>query len=316
MNHGDLPDITIVSPMWNESEGAAAFLAVLVEQVDEVGGTVEILIVDDGSTDSTPQILAEWETKITNVRVLTLSRNFGHQAAITAGVFAARGNAVIVMDSDLQDPPSLIPEMIRKWREGADVVYAVRNSRHGETAFKKISASIFYRVLGKLSNTSIPADTGDFRLMGRNVVEALRAMPERDRYMRGLVSWVGFNQVPVYFDRAERFKGDTKYSLSKMIRLGTAGIVGFSDKPLYLAISFGLGALGLAFLGLVFVISSLIFGWGDLVRGWASVVVIVMFFSAVQLIFLGVIGIYISRIFIEAKQRPMYLVKTDSYSKN
>jgi glycosyltransferase involved in cell wall biosynthesis len=316
MNHGDSTDITIVSPMWNESEGAAAFLAALVEQVVEVDGTVEILIVDDGSTDSTPEILAEWESKITNMRVLTLSRNFGHQAAITAGIFAARGQAVIVMDSDLQDPPSLIPKMIQKWREGADVVYAVRNSRSGETAFKKMSASLFYKVLGKLSSTSIPADTGDFRLMGRNVVEALRTMPERDRYMRGLVSWVGFNQVPVYFDRAERFKGDTKYSLSKMIRLGTSGIVGFSDKPLYLAISFGLSALGLAFLGLVFVISSLIFGWGDLVRGWASVVVIVMFFSAVQLIFLGVIGIYISRIFMEAKQRPMFIVKKDSYTKN
>jgi dolichol-phosphate mannosyltransferase len=310
------PDITIVSPMWNEAEGAESFMSALTDQVARLPESVEILIVDDGSTDKTPKILRDWASRNTNVRVLTLTRNFGHQAAITAGVFAARGSAVIVMDSDLQDPPSLIPEMLSKWREGADVVYAVRKSRSGETIFKRATASIFYRILGKLSSTPIPADTGDFRLMSRDVVEALRSMPERDRYMRGMVAWVGFKQVPVYFHRAERVQGDTKYSLGKMIRLGTSGIVGFSDKPLYLAVSFGFAAMGLAFVGLVFVISSIVFGWGDLVRGWASVVVAVMFFSAVQLIFLGVIGLYISRIFIEAKQRPMFLIKRDSLNQD
>lgn len=316
MNVGDTPAITIVSPMWNEEEGANDFLSALVTQVSDLKDSVEILIVDDGSLDNTPEILRTWESRKVGVRVITLSRNFGHQAAITAGVFAARGSAVIVMDSDLQDPPSVIPQMIEKWRDGADVVYAVRNSRSGETTFKKVSAKLFYRLLGKLSNTPIPADTGDFRLMSRDVVEALRSMPERDRYMRGLVAWVGFNQVPLYFDRAERFKGETKYPLSKMIRLGISGIVGFSDKPLYLAVTFGFAAMGLAFLGLVFVISSIVFGWGDLVRGWASVIVTVMFFSAVQLIFLGVMGLYISRVFVEAKQRPMYLVKRDSINQS
>jgi len=312
MPHDSTPKVSIVAPMWNEAEGADLFLTELVAQVARLDMSCEILIVDDGSTDGTADILSRWQTKVPLLRVVTLSRNFGHQAAITAGVFAARGESVIVMDSDLQDPPGLIPEMIENWQKGADVVYAVRRSRSGETLFKRASASLFYRVLGRLSSTPIPADTGDFRLMSREVVEALRSMPERDRYMRGMVSWVGFRQVPVYFDRAERAKGETKYPLSKMIRLGTAGIVGFSDKPLYLAVTFGFAAMGLAFVGLLYVVLSIIFGWGDLVRGWASVVVAVMFFSAVQLIFLGVIGLYISRVFVEAKQRPLYIVKQDS----
>lgn len=316
MNHDSALELTVVAPMWNEAEGAALFLGELIKQVSTLNVDCEILIVDDGSTDATAEILRLWESRVSNLRVLSLSRNFGHQAAITAGVFAARGRAVIVMDSDLQDPPSLIPEMLEKWRGGADVVYAVRLSRSGETLFKRASASLFYKLLGKMSSTSIPADTGDFRLMDREVVEALRSMPERDRYMRGMVSWVGFNQVPVYFDRAERVKGETKYPLSKMIRLGTAGIVGFSDKPLYLAVTFGFAAMGLAFLGLLYVALSIVFGWGDLVRGWASVVVAVMFFSAVQLIFLGVIGLYISRVFVEAKQRPLFIIKRDSLNDN
>ena len=244
-----------------------------------------------------------------DVQVVSLSRNFGHQAAITAGVFAATGDAVVVLDSDLQDPPELIGQMVGEWQAGADVVYAVRRERDGETWFKRTSAAAYYRLLRWLSETDIPADTGDFRLMSREVVEALRSMPERDRYMRGMVAWVGFTQVPITFDRAQRHGGRTKYSLGRMMRLGTAGVVGFSDKPLYIAIGFGLLVMVLAFVGLLYVVLSSIFGWGDLVRGWASVVISVMFFAAVQLIFLGVIGIYVSRVFVEAKGRPLYLVK-------
>jgi polyisoprenyl-phosphate glycosyltransferase len=311
-HNSEPPVITIVSPMWNEAQGVDKFLREVISEADKLALECEILIVDDGSSDGTSEKLMAWTESESRLRVITFSRNFGHQAAISAGVFAAHGSAVIVIDSDLQDPPAVIPELVEAWQSGADVAYAVRRSRSGESFFKRSSASLFYRLLGKLSDTPIPADTGDFRIMSRQVVEVLRSMPERDRYMRGMVAWVGFNQVPVYFDRAERFSGNSKYSMTRMVRLGLAGIVGFSDKPLYLAVIFGFGAMGLAILGLLFVVLSIIFSWGDLVRGWASVVVAVMFFSAVQLIFLGVVGLYISRIFVEAKQRPLYVVKADS----
>jgi polyisoprenyl-phosphate glycosyltransferase len=296
--------------MWNEAESAEAFLTALTAQLDALTDLdVEILIVDDGSTDGTAAILREWQSRRADLSVVSLSRNFGHQAAITAGLFSATGDAVVIMDSDLQDPPDLIPPMVEQWRSGADVVYAVRRERKGESAFKRGTASAYYRMLRWLSDTDIPADTGDFRLVTREVVEALRSMPERDRYMRGMVAWVGFHQVPLEFDRPERAAGSTKYSLGRMMRLGTAGVVGFSDKPLYIAIGFGFVMMLLALLGLGYVVLSSIFGWGDLVRGWASVIISVMFFSAVQLIFLGVIGIYVSRVFVESKGRPLYIVK-------
>lgn len=302
--------LSVVSPMWNEGESADAFLTELTRCVDTLEGLdTEILIVDDGSTDDTALVLAQWTKRRPDLTVVTLSRNFGHQAAITAGVFAATGDAVVILDSDLQDPPDLIAEMVEQWRAGADVVYAVRRERQGETWFKRASAAGYYRLLRSLSDTDIPADTGDFRLITREVVEALRSMPERDRYMRGMVAWVGFTQVPVHFDRSERHAGRTKYSLGRMVRLGTAGVVGFSDKPLYLAIGLGFLVMALALLGLLYVVLSIVFGWGDLVRGWASVVISVMFFAAVQLIFLGVIGIYVSRVFVESKGRPLYIVR-------
>lgn len=306
------PLLSVVSPMWNEAESADAFLTALTEQLDAMPDVdAEILVVDDGSTDGTGAILRSWSQRRPDITIVSLSRNFGHQAAITAGVFAARGQAVVVMDSDLQDPPELIPRMVESWRDGADVVYAVRRERRGESAFKRGTAAAYYRLLRWMSDTDIPADTGDFRLMSREVVEALRSMPERDRYMRGMVAWVGFTQVPLEFDRSERHAGATKYSLGRMIRLGTAGVVGFSDKPLYVAVGLGFGGMVLAFLGLVYVVLSALFGWGDLVRGWASVIITVLFLSAVQLVFLGVIGIYVSRVFVEAKGRPLYIVRKD-----
>lgn len=303
------PVLSVVSPMWNEADSVDAFLAELSRVLDSMNIPVEVVIVDDGSIDGTSERLKAWQVSLPYLRTLTLSRNFGHQAAITAGVFEARGEAVVVMDSDLQDPPDVIPDLVQAWREGADVAYAVRRQREGETFFKRSSASLFYRTLRALSTTEIPVDTGDFRLMSRQVVEALRQLPERDRFMRGLVAWVGFNQVPVEFDRAVRHAGKTKYSLARMLRLGSSGIVGFSDKPLYLTVITGFIVMAGAALGLVYILLSLLLGWGNLVPGWASMMVIVMFFASVQLIFLGVVGIYVSRIFVEVKQRPLYVIR-------
>ena len=304
------PTLSVVAPVFNEVNSIERFVTTTQDVLLGLGESFEIILVDDGSTDGSDLVIHDLMTRIPQLRAISLSRNFGHQAAITAGVFEASGAAVVVMDSDLQDPPEVIPDLVQAWHDGADVAYAVRLNREGESTFKRTTASAFYRMLRSLSDIDIPADTGDFRLMSRDVVEALRDLPERDRFMRGLVSWVGFTQVPVYFNRAERHAGITKYSLGRMLRLGTSGIVGFSDKPLYVTIFTGLIVLGLAFVGLTYIVLSLIFGWGDLVRGWASVMVIVMFFSAVQLIFLGVLGAYMSRIFIEVKRRPLYVIRS------
>lgn len=305
--------ISIVSPMFNEEETADKFLEVLFGQCDELAiEAFEVVIVDDGSADHTHQILKRWSAQRPELRVIRLSRNFGHQAAITAGIAAANGDCVVVMDSDLQDPPSVIPLMLERWRSGVDVVYAVRRKRDGDTWLKKRLAHAFYRVLGRLSDTPIPTDTGDFRLMSRNVVNTLNAMPERDRYIRGMVSWVGFTQEPLEFDRAGRHAGEPKYSLGKSMRLAMAGIVGFSDKPLFVTMWVGMWAMVLAVLGLLWIGLSAIFGWGEQLRGWTSLAVIVLFFSAVQLIFLGIVGLYISRIFQESKHRPIYVIGSDT----
>ena len=305
--------VSIVAPMFNEESNVPVF----VEQVCAVVGSLpqyrfEIVLIDDGSSDTTVLEAKRARDKYPSVRVIELSRNFGHQAAITAGVFSATGECVVVMDSDLQDPPSVIPHLLEAWETGADVAYAVREQRKGESIFKRTTAAVYYKILRGLSDTDIPANVGDFRLMSRRVVETLRSMPERDRYMRGMVSWVGFNQVAVPYDRDARHAGESKYPLTKMIKLGLSGVIGFSDKPLFVAIYSGMTVLALACLGLGYIALSLLFGWGSVVRGWTSVVVSVMFFSAVQLIFMGVIGLYVSRIFVEAKQRPLFVVKSDT----
>lgn len=314
-NTSESTTLSIVSPMLDEQDGVDEFMTEVLRVCDSLDvDSFEILIVDDGSTDATPEKLQAWADRRPEVRVLTLSRNFGHQAAITAGVFHAAGDAVIVMDADLQDPPDVIPTMVERWRAGVDVVYGVRRTRDGDSWIKRTVAGIFYRLLRWLSDTDIPADAGDFRLMARPVVEVLKALPERDRYTRGLVAWSGFVQEPVYFDRPERFAGTTKYPVGKMMHLATAGVVGFSDKPLFLTIGFGLGAMILAVLGLIWVIVSTIFSWGEQIRGWTSMAVLIMFFSAVQLIFLGIVGVYISRIFVETKHRPIFIIERDSRS--
>ncbi|HKT12284.1 MAG TPA: glycosyltransferase family 2 protein [Terriglobia bacterium] len=268
----------------------------------------EIIYVDDGSTDGTAAVLRELQANDSCVRVVRLSRNFGHQVAITAGLEHSAGDAVVIIDADLQDPPEVVGEFLARWRAGYDVIYGVRTDRPGETAFKLWTAKVFYRIINRLSDTNIPLDTGDFRLMDRAAVDALLSMPERDRFVRGMVSWLGFSQVAVPYTRAARFAGTTKYPLFKMLRLATDGILSFSIMPLRLATWTGFAASGLAILGILYALYAHFFA-AHLVRGWTSSVIAFLFIGGVQLICLGIIGEYVGRIYGESKRRPLYFVR-------
>ncbi len=242
------------------------------------------------------------------MRVLALSRNFGHQMAVTAGLQHVAGHVVVLIDADLQDPPEVIVEMLDRWRQGADVVYGVRTEREGETAFKRGTASAFYRLLARLTDVAIPLDTGDFRLMDRTVGDAFLAMPERDRFVRGMVAWTGFRQEPVLYRRAARLAGETGWPLRKMLRFAVDGIVSFSLAPLRLATWLGLLAAGLALAGIVYAVALRLLtdAW---VSGWTSLFIAILFMGGVQLVLLGILGEYVGRIYGEVKRRPLYLVK-------
>lgn len=290
----------LIGELYRRLKGA---LAALGDEYDH-----EIVFVNDGSTDgSLPQLRALADAD-PNVRVIDLSRNFGHQLAITAGIDAASGDAVVVIDGDLQDPPEVIAEMLAKWEEGYAVVYGQRRSRAGESALKRVTARWFYRLLNSLSDTPLPLDTGDFRLMDRAVVDALCSMREEARYIRGMVSWLGFKQYALPYDRDARYAGTTKYTLSKMLRLATNGVMSFSVKPLTLMIDFGVLVTLAAFVLLVWAIIMRIARPEAVVEGWASTMVIILFLGGVQLISLGVLGAYVGRAFMETKRRPLYLV--------
>lgn len=267
----------------------------------------EIIFVNDGSRDKTGFLINEIIATDKNIRLLNFSRNFGHQAAITAGMDYATGKAIVVMDGDLQDPPEVMLPMFERWKEGYDVVYGKRIIRKGETLFKKITASIFYRTLNAMTDVEIPVDVGDFRLIDRKVCDALKSLPERNRYVRGLVSWLGFTQTAVEFVREERFAGKTKYSLKKMIKFAIDAITSFSYKPLKIATVMGLVISSLSFLYLAFVLFQAIFTtWA--IAGWSSLIAVNLFFNGVILIILGIIGEYIGRIYDEAKARPIYVI--------
>ena len=304
--------ISMVVPFLNEKEN----LPVLLERVTAVfarrAEDWELLLVDDGSTDGS----AEWavaQAKLNgHVRVLRLSRNFGHQIAITAGLDRADGDAVVVMDADLQDPPETIPAMIDKWREGHEVVYAIRRSRAGETWMKKFLAASFYRVFRRLAKVNVPMDAGDFRLVDRCVVGALKEMRELHRFMRGLTCWVGFRQSAVEYDRAARFAGETKYPVWKSARLAFDAITSFSGSPLRWIAVLGLGVCALAVLWVLYVMALAVFRPGSLERGWASLIAVMVFLGGVQLLSMGMLGQYVSRIFEEGKHRPLYLVRVDT----
>lgn len=269
----------------------------------------EIIYVDDGSTDATLTVLRELQGQDERIRIVQFSRNFGHQMAITAGLEHASGDAVAIIDADLQDPPEVLLEFVDKWNDGYDVAYGVRSERQGETAFKLWTAKWFYRFISWMSDTKIPLDTGDFRLMDRRVVDALLNMPERDRFVRGMVSWLGFAQVAVPYRREARMAGVTKFSLLKMTRFATDGIVSFSILPLRLATWIGFAASVLALLGVVVALLERILGAQGLVKGWTSLVIAVLFIGGVQLICMGIIGEYVGRIYGESKHRPLYVVR-------
>jgi polyisoprenyl-phosphate glycosyltransferase len=298
---------SIVVPVFNE----AAVLPILLRRIgtlmEQLDGPAETIFVDDGSTDCGPIVLQSLVRNDPRYRYVGLSRNFGHQVAITAGMDAAAGDAIVVMDADLQDPPEIVGEMIAKWKEGFEVVYARRLSRTGESAFKRASANLFYKLLGRMSSIVIPADVGDFRLIDRKVLDALRHMPEQDRFLRGMIAWLGFRQTEVTFHRLPRLAGETKYPLTRMIRLAVNGALGFSDAPLRMAIWFGLCVSACAvFYGLYVV--SLWLMHDHLVQGWSSTIIVISFLCGINMLMTGIMGLYIGRIHAEVKRRPLYVV--------
>lgn len=306
------PELSVVVPMYNEEGNVAPLLERIVAIVERLPGApaYEIVLVNDGSTDGTLRAIRDELSRRPHVVLVNLSRNFGHQLAATAGIEIARGDAVVLMDGDLQDPPELIEAFLQRWHEGYDVVYAVRRTRKGESKFKIVTASLFYRTIKRLTKVSIPVDTGDFRLMSRRVVEALRRSPERHRFLRGMVSWVGFNQIGVDYDRDERRSGTTKYPLPKMIRFAIDGITSFSDIPLRFASYFGFTVSAIAFVYALVVIGYKVLSLKPpgYTPGWASTIVAVLFLGGVQLMSLGILGEYIGRVYDEVKGRPLYLI--------
>lgn len=301
--------LTVVVPCYNEEAVIHETHRRLTRVLDELPDLdYEILYVNDGSRDRTGELLREYAEADRHVRLLQLSRNFGHQIAVTAGIEHATGDAVVIIDADLQDPPELIRDMVNRWREGYDVAYGVRTDREGESRFKLWTASVFYRLMSRLTETKIPLDTGDYRLMDRKVVAALAAMPERDRFVRGLVSWTGFRQVGVPYRRAARFAGTSKYPLAKMLRFAMDGIASFSVKPLTATTYVGFAVAGLAVLGIVYALVLRFFT--DIhVPGWTALFIAVLFLGGVQLISLGIMGEYVGRIYGEAKRRPLYFLQ-------
>lgn len=302
------PQLSVVAPCYNEAESLAEFLRRTIQAVRScVREEYEIVLVDDGSTDRTWSLMAEAAGSDERIRAFRLSRNLGHQRALTAGLFQCRGERVLVIDADLQDPPELLGDMMALMDRGADVVFGRRRARAGETWFKSVSAALFYRLLSRLSDVPIPLDTGDFRLMSRRMLDVFRSMPEDFRFIRGMVSWIGMTQVPILYDRDPRYAGETGYSLRRMLRLALDAIAGFSVLPLRLAAvtgaCTGLGAFLLLFYALI--------SWlmGVTVTGWTSLASLVLILGSAQLVVLAVFGEYLGRLYLETKRRPLFVIQ-------
>ncbi len=299
---------SIVAPIFNELDNIPELYRRVCETMDSTGDPWELILVDDGSTDGSTDRIRELAQKDKRVRPVIFARNFGHQIAVTAGWDYARGQAVVIIDSDLQDPPEVILDLVKKWREGYEVVYAVRAAREGETWFKKFTASLFYRLIYRITDVKIPLDSGDFRLLDRKVVDVLKTMRERHRFPRGMAAWVGFRQIGVPYKRAARVAGETKYPFKKMFRLALNAITGFSYFPLQVATFFGFISAGIAILVIPVVVYLRLTG-SQAFFGQATTLIAVLFLGGVQLISLGILGEYIGRLYDEAKGRPLYIIR-------
>ena len=304
----DKQKISVIIPVFNEEGSISELLNRLQTVLKQQQISSEIILVDDGSTDGTLPILQEFANKNNEVKLIVFSRNFGNQAAVSAGLNYCIGECAIIIDADLQDPPELLPELIAKWQEGYEVVFAQRAARKGESLFKKITASIFYRLLQKLTQVDIPPDTGDFRLIDRKVITTLNEMPEKNRFVRGMVSWAGFRQTGITYVRQERFAGETKFPFFKMLKFALTGITSFSFVPLQLASYFGFIVSAGAFISGLYVLY-LKFFTDKTIQGWTSLMIALLFLGGIQLITLGIVGEYIGRMSDEVKQRPAYVIR-------
>ena len=303
--------VSVVIPMYYEEEVAQICYDRVSEVLEKLKKEYdyEIIFVNDGSKDKTLSILKEIASKDNKVKIISFSRNFGHQAAVTAGIKEVSGDAIVIMDADLQDPPELIPDMLKLWEDGYEVIYGKRNTRKGESTFKLLTAKMFYSFLNAMSEVDIPKNTGDFRLVDRSVIDVINNLPEHNKFLRGLFSWVGFEQKEFLYDRPKRELGETKYPFKKMLKLAKDGIISFSTKPLKIVGGLGIFSILLSMIILVYSILSYALDWNNLADGWTSIMVCITFFAGVQLFSLWIMSEYISRIYDESKGRPEYIIK-------
>lgn len=309
--------ISVVIPMYYEEEVAQECYNRMKKVLNNIKNyDNEIIFINDGSKDRTLEILEQIAMKDENVKVISFSRNFGHQCAVTAGLKHVTGDVVAIIDADLQDPPELIGDMVKKWEEGYEVIYGKRKTRKGESFFKLFTAKMFYKTLNTLSNVEIPKDTGDFRVVDRKVVDTINSMPEHNKFLRGMFSWVGYKQYAFEYERQERFAGKTKYPLKKMLKLACDGIIGFSTKPLRLVGILGIISILISVVILAYALISFIFGLNHLTAGWTSIMVTVTFFAGVQLLSIWIMAEYVGRIYDECKQRPEYIISKTINVKN